>query len=111
MSIKKNAGYDFSIYAKGIDGYTGSLNVKIMNGKEVAGSGTIEKVTSDWKKYELKLDSNVTSNRNVKLQVTIPKGKIAVDMVSLFPQDTYKGERMVLEKILHKNLKNFIRDF
>ena len=105
MSIKKNAGYDFSIYAKGIDGYTGSLNVKIMNGKEVAGSGTIEKVTSDWKKYELKLDSNVTSNRNVKLQVTIPKGKIAVDMVSLFPQDTYKGRKNGLRKDLAQKLE------
>ena len=76
-----------------MDSYTGPLNVKLMNGSDVVGSGTIENVTSEWKKYELKLTSSVTSNKNVKLQVTIPKGKIAIDMVSLFPQDTYKGRK------------------
>lgn len=105
MSIKENAGYDFSVYAKGMDGYTGPLDVKLMNGSDVVGSGTIANVTAEWKKYELKLTSSVTSNKNVKLQVTIPKGKIAVDMVSLFPQDTYKGRKNGLRKDLAKKLE------
>ena len=76
-----------------------------MNGSDVVGSGTIENVTSEWKKYELKLTSSVTSNKNVKLQVTIPKGKIAIDMVSLFPQDTYKGRKNGLRKDLAEKLE------
>ena len=105
MSIKENNGYDFSVYAKGMDSYTGPLNVKLMNGSDVVGSGTIENVTAEWKKYELKLTSSVTSNKNVKLQVTIPKGKIAIDMVSLFPQDTYKGRKNGLRKDLAEKLE------
>lgn len=105
MSIKENTGYDFSVYAKGMDSYTGPLNVKLMNGSDVVGSGTIENVTAEWKKYELKLTSSVTSNKNVKLQVTIPKGKIAIDMVSLFPQDTYKGRKNGLRKDLAEKLE------
>ena len=88
-----------------MDSYTGPLNVKLMNGSDVVGSGTIENVTSEWKKYELKLTSSVTSNKNVNLQVTIPKGKIAIDMVSLFPQDTYKGRKNGLRKDLAEKLE------
>lgn len=106
MAVTKDAKYDFSIYARGLDGYTGEIRVDIMNGTTSVASGTIQAVTSEWKKYELELTSSVSSYNNVKLQITIPKGKVAVDMVSLFPQDTYKGRKNGLRKDLAEKIEN-----
>ena len=105
MSIVKNAAYKFSIYAKGIDGYTGPVHVSIMNGDKSAADADIPAITSEWKKYELTLTSTDTSNKNVNLKVTIDNGKAAVDMVSLFPADTFKGRENGLRKDLAEKLE------
>lgn len=105
MSVVKDAKYKFSIYARGIDGYTGPVRAAIMNGKDVAAEGIIENISAEWKKYELTLTSAVTSYSDVKLQITIDKGKAAVDMVSLFPEDTFKGRENGLRKDLAEKLE------
>lgn len=104
MAVFKNQGYQFSIYAKGFDGYTGALKIDIMvNGTSVA-SGNIPSLTSKWEKYKLSLTPSVTANTDVTLQVTMEKGKCAIDMVSLFPEDTYKGREKGLRKDLAEKL-------
>lgn len=105
MSVTQNANYKFSIYAKGIDGYTGPLHISILNGTDVIASKDVESITADWKKYELVLTSSVTSSSKVTLQVTIDTGKAAIDMVSLFPEDTYKGRENGLRKDLAEKLE------
>ena len=93
MAIKKGANYYFSVYAKGIDGYTGSVTVKLVAGDTVAASAVIPAVTQEWEKYEVALVSDTEATQNVYLQVLIENGKAAFDMVSLFPE-TYKGHGM-----------------
>lgn len=105
MSVIKDAEYKFSIYAKGMDGYTGPVHVAIMNGDKSVANADIPSVTSSWKKYELTLKSAETSNKNVSLSVTIDKGKAAIDMVSLFPADTYKGRENGLRRDLAEKLE------
>lgn len=109
MSVIQNAAYDFSVYARGIDGYTGPVHVDIMNGTQSIASGKIPSVTSEWKKYELTLTSSETvystaKDLKVTLQLTMEKGKLAADMVSLFPQDTFKGRKNGLRKDLAQKL-------
>lgn len=105
MSVTKDAKYNFSIWAKGLDGYTGPLHVSITKGKTVIASGDIPAMTSEWKKYELTLAANTTAHSGVKLAVTIDSGKAAIDMVSLFPQETYKGRANGLRKDLAEKLE------
>lgn len=105
MSIEKNANYKFSIYAKGMEGYMGPIHVAIMNGKNIAAEGIVKSISSEWRKYELILTSSVTAYSNVKLQITIDNGKAAVDMVSLFPEDTFKGRENGLRKDLAEKLE------
>ena len=85
MAVTQDENYKFSIYAKGMDGYTGALQVAITNGTETLAEGSIPAITADWKKYELTLTPSATADKNVKLQVTMGTGKAAIDMVSLFP--------------------------
>ncbi len=105
MSVNEGAFYKFSVYAKGLDGYTGSINVDIMDGNKSVANGVINAVTGEWQKYGLVLKSSVTKYTDISLQLTIPKGKVALDMVSLFPEDTFKGRENGLRKDLAEKLE------
>lgn len=110
MSVIKDATYDFSVYAKGFDGYTGPIRVDIMNGTTSIATGIIPTVSADWKKYELSLTCSETvystaNNLKVSLQLTIDKGKLAADMISLFPRDTFKGRKNGMRKDLAQKLE------
>ncbi len=105
MSVEENARYNFSVYAKGLDGYNGALYARICIGNEVVGEGKIESITSEWKKYELSLTSAKGAFQNVTLQVLSDKGSVAVDMVSLFPEDTFKGRENGMRKDLGEMLE------
>jgi hypothetical protein len=64
MSIESGKNYRFSVYAKGLDGYSGKLYAKLMSGNECAGEGVIENISSDWAKYTLTLNCTKTDFQN-----------------------------------------------
>lgn len=105
ISVEKDKNYNFSVYARGIDGYTGELHVSIVRGNTVIAEETIPSITDQWTKYELTLTANTTSYSGVRLRVTIDAGTVAVDMVSLFPEDTYKGRENGLRADLAEKLE------
>ena len=105
IAVSEGAVYDFSVYAKGLDGYTGALYVDITVKGDSVAHGEIPAVTSDWAKYELELTCTQTASSGVALQLTMDSGKAAVDMVSLFPQDTYKGRENGLRRDLAEKLE------
>lgn len=117
LSVEKDAEYKFSIYARGMDNYTGPIHAAIIkDDKTILAEGEISSITSEWKKYELILTANATAfatkeNKNIKLQITIDTGKAAVDMVSLFPKDTYKGRENGLRKDLAEKLEELNPSF
>ena len=100
MSCAEGESYNFSVYVKGLDGYTGKVYAELMAGDTVAGSGVIEAVTDKWQQYKLSITSSVTANENVTLRVTMDKGKAAFDMISLFPANTYKNRENGLRRDL-----------
>lgn len=104
MAVTQDADYLFSIYARSLNGYTGAVYVDIMSGTESIAGGTIETLTPEWTKYELTLTPSATASKNVSLQVTIDNGSVAIDMVSLFPKDTYNGRANGLRKDLAEKL-------
>lgn len=92
MSVTEGEEYKFTIYLKALDGYAGSVKITLTDGKgnEVA-SGIIDSVKNQWWKYELKLKANATVTSSLKCNVLIEKGSVAMDMVSLFPVNTYNN--------------------
>ncbi len=100
MSVEKDADYNFSVYAKGLDNYSGPVTVRLMAGKKVAAEAQTDSITGEWAKYSLSLKSSAAANENVTLQVLIDGGSAAIDMVSLFPADTYKGRENGMRKDL-----------
>ena len=105
MAVTEGAGYDFSVWAKGLEGFTGPLSVDItVNGASVA-HGEIPAVTGEWAQYKLELTASATAHTGVKLEVTMGQGKAALDMVSLFPKDTFKGRENGLRRDLAEKLE------
>ena len=114
MSIVKDAEYNFSLYAKGLEGYTGPVTVCLLaNDSTVAAEAQIENITDKWEKYSLSLTSSVSAADGVSLQVLIGNGSAAVDMISLFPKDTFKGRengmRNDLATLLEELKPRFLR--
>ncbi len=105
MSIEENAKYNFSTYAKSIDGYEGAVTVRLVSGAETVAEGKIEALTADWQKYELSLTCSKTDFDNASLQVLINNGSAAFDMISLFPEDTFKGRENGMRKDLGEMLE------
>ncbi len=113
MAVKEGEKYNFSAYLKALDGYSGRAVVRLTaDGKTVA-EGEIPEITDKWEKYSLELNSDKTASEEVTLQVLIEKGSVAADMVSLFPENTFKnrgnGMRADLAQLLAELKPKFLR--
>jgi alpha-L-arabinofuranosidase len=105
--------YEFSVYAKALDGYKGSMTVRLaVDGESVAEQEIID-LTDEWAKHKLELACGTKADKNVTLQLLIDRGSVAVDMVSLFPKATYKfrenGMRADIAKLLEELHPKFLR--
>ena len=104
ISVVEGETYDFSIYAKSPNGYQGPLTINVVSDKEIIATTSIPQLTATWNKYEATLTAAVTANKNVTLQVLMEDGTVAIDMVSLFPQNTYNNRKNGLRKDLAEML-------
>lgn len=94
MGIKQGNQYDFSVMARQQPGSNIVLQVELVNEKgEKIGETTVKPQGSEWKTYTASFTATATAPK-AKLNLwTKGKGEIDLDMVSLFPQDTWKGRK------------------
>ncbi len=94
IALKKGEKYDFSLFAKSLAGANKKLLVRLTgkNGEKYAET-TINLSGNNWKKISAVLQANATVS-DAKLEI-IPQniGNIALDMISLFPQKTFKSRK------------------
>ncbi|HEX2935086.1 MAG TPA: alpha-L-arabinofuranosidase C-terminal domain-containing protein [Bacteroidales bacterium] len=113
MGVKKDITYYFSVFAAIPEGDV-KMKISLISSKnEVIGSTTVTPIGKEWKKYENSFVSSATDAR-AKLRITFEgKGLIDIDMVSLFPSDTWKnrknGLRGDLAQLLYDLKPGFIR--
>ncbi|MGE0019310.1 MAG: alpha-L-arabinofuranosidase C-terminal domain-containing protein [Draconibacterium sp.] len=94
ISVRQGEKYNFSVFAKSLKGEKGSLLVRVTSESgEILAEGKTKKISGDWKKQELQITANKSADK-AKLEV-IPQftGKVALDMISLFPQNTFKQRK------------------
>ena len=91
MGIKKDDKYNFSVLAKLPNSKTGGLQVDLLNAKgDVIGTTTVALTSKDWKKYTGSFTSSETEPKASLRVLFKGSGIVDLDMVSLFPQDTWK---------------------
>ena len=91
--VRKGEKYDVSLFACQLAGTAGKLCVQIRDGERVIGETTLKAPSSKWEKAigVIKATADAT---NAVLSVSPTKaGKVALDIISLFPQNTYKGRK------------------
>ena len=97
----KGAAYDFSMYARMMaDGAKQMTVALVADDGTVMAEGKLKVAGREWKRYALALTTDTKKRaklyggevRNCRLVIVGKKdAEVALDMISLFPHDTYKG--------------------
>ena len=97
ISLKAGAKYHFSAFLRNIEGAAKQVRIALVEpqgfGKDpkLIADATIDVNAGDWKKYEADLTAG-SDVKNGALQIlSLTTGTLDIDMVSLMPDDTYKG--------------------
>lgn len=101
MGIKKEAHYNLFLEAKKLQGNISKITIQFIDkAGNVLGETSIIPTSSDWKNYSAELIATKTEAK-AQLKVTFQgAGQLDLDMISLFPQDTWKGRKKGLRKDL-----------
>ncbi|NDV16364.1 alpha-L-arabinofuranosidase [Muricauda sp. TY007] len=101
MGIKEDAQYDFSVKAAKRSGDIQKIKLQVIDSLDnVLGETSVTPDSDSWKTYESTFTAN-TSEMKAKVKITFEgEGEIDLDMISLFPQDTWKGRKKGLRKDL-----------
>lgn len=98
ISVKAGAKYDFSVFMRNVKGDNKQVRIALtvpqqgfMRDPKLLADATITTDSKDWKKYACTLTPKEDAP-NAQLQILVlTTGEVDIDMVSLMPQDTYKG--------------------
>ncbi|HEX9653483.1 MAG TPA: alpha-L-arabinofuranosidase C-terminal domain-containing protein [bacterium] len=94
IGISEGAGYRFAIEAKKVEGKISALRVQLVNEEgQTLAEGRVESFSGDWKTYQCEMKASATAAK-AKMNVWVEgAGTLDIDMVSLFPNDTWKGRK------------------
>ncbi len=114
MGIKKGMTYNFSVLAHRPEGSTLKMRIALVNphGKMIGATNLVPD-SNDWKKYAAGFVADATEPK-ASLNIWFEgSGSIDIDMVSLFPDDTWKnrpgGLRADLVQLLADLKPGFLR--
>jgi len=114
MGIKATNQYNFSVLARQYKNSNITVNIELINAKgEKIGSTSLTPKGEEWKKYAVSFTATTTEPK-AKLNIWLQgKGAVDMDMISLFPADTWKkrpgGMRADLVQLLADLKPGFLR--
>src|SRR3970282_2869632 len=94
MRVKKDAKYNLSLKAANHNGAIKKITVQFIDkDKKVLGETSIVPTSSDWQTYTTQFSATQTEAK-AQLKITFEgTGNIDIDMISLFPQDTWNNRK------------------
>jgi alpha-N-arabinofuranosidase len=105
MGVQEGATYHFSVLVKKVGAKNPSLEIELLNSKgEVIGQTSVSGFTDTWNKHKAQMIAMATDAK-ASLRVLVKgEGTLQMDMISLFPKDTWKGRENGLRKDLVQKL-------
>ena len=101
FSVKAGEKYDFSAYLRNVDASAKQVRVALIEPQQQKGwrpvdpkllaDAIIDVTDNTWKKFEVVLTPDSCSQNAVLQILVLNNGALDIDMVSLMPEDTYKG--------------------
>jgi len=112
--VRSGEKYNFSIFAQQLSDAPIALSVSLQNRKgEVLASSSVSTSSKNWQKYTATLTATASCDTASLVILAKTEGKIALDVVSLFPEKTFKnrpnGLRADLAQMLADIKPHFIR--
>lgn len=114
MGIKKGAKYNLSLKASNHNGNIKKIIVQFIDkNKNILGETSIVPTSNDWQHYTAQFTATQTEAK-AQLKITFEgTGTIDLDMISLFPEDTWKnrknGMRKDIVQLLYDMKPGFLR--
>ena len=113
IGVEKGAEYTFSVMVRRVDGPAKNLRVEITEGDRLLGEARVANFTKDWKTYTATLRASDTSSKARLTLLLDGEGTVDIDLVSLYPKDTYRnrpnGLRRDLVTLLKEMKPGFLR--
>lgn len=114
MVVKAGEKYNFSVMARQLSASPITMKVSLQNKKgNILAESSFTTSSAEWKNYTTSLYSTDAYDSASLVLLAITKGKIALDVVSLFPENTFKnrpnGLRADLAQMLADVKPKFIR--
>lgn len=92
MAVKAAAKYDFSVFMRSPKGAAMPVRVVLVGDRnKVLADAELKTGGTGWKKYGVTLTASEDCPNARLMVLALANGELDVDMVSLMPQDTYKG--------------------
>ncbi|WP_319481934.1 alpha-L-arabinofuranosidase C-terminal domain-containing protein [uncultured Draconibacterium sp.] len=112
--VRNGEQYNFSMFAQQLSENPMELLVSLEDAKgEVLASKTIKTNSGDWKKYTAVLNAEASCDSAFLVVLARSNGALAMDMISLFPDKTFKnranGMRADLAQVLADMKPKFVR--
>lgn len=114
MIIREGEKYNFSLFARLLSDAPVEILVSLQNPKgELLAVNTFDLASKEWKKYETTLTASAGNDSAALVVLVKNSGMIALDMISLFPDNTYKnrpnGMRADLAEMVAGMQPKFVR--
>lgn len=114
MGVKQNAEYNFSVYARRGAGNVSGLRVILEDEKgQALAQAQVSGLTGEWKQYTAVLKPSATSSKAHLKVVVDGAGTADLDVVSVFPKETWQnrpnGLRTDLVQLLKDMKPGFLR--
>lgn len=107
MGFKESEAYNFSVWAKNMSSEPQRIRVEFIDPQNhIIGSQKITVESSEWKKHQISITAK-SSEPKGRLRIFLEtKGSLALEHVSLFPAETYKGRENGMRKDLATALED-----
>lgn len=107
VGVEKGKTYDFSLYARSVDGKPVAVQALVegATGGKAYGSAKVEGFTKEWKKFSAPVTVSATDAKARFVLLVQGLGTLDVDMISLFPRETFQQRPGGLRADLAQKLK------
>ena len=104
MVVKQGKKYDFSMFVRCLDKKKDFLIKLVGEDGSILAEGKVKAKSCDWQQYTTVLTAKGSDNKAQLELIALKDKKAAIDMVSLFPQETFKNRKNGLRKDLAETI-------
>lgn len=91
--VRKGQKYDVSLFARQLSGTSGKLRIQLKEADRVLGETLLKAPSARWSKVSGVIKASADATSAVLCVIPEKSGRVALDLISLFPQNTYKGRK------------------